>query len=272
MSDDVQSTSTNAPPAPPTQLTDEEQRAWLDYEFGPLAERVGAIIAAISQNVEAYPSIDSDEILGKFAENVAMAKAAHKTATDNHDAAKADYLRLGRVVDRWLREAVTDPLRTPLATVQTMMDTYTREKLRIAREAAAAAAKLAEEEAARTAKAAADAIARANTVAKQVAAEKATSIAEASALEAAEAMARANAKPADLTRVRGEFDATASLRGTWRWRATNLRFVPVELLLVNNAAVTERIRVAGRDADGKPKARIPGIEIYFDTKTVVTAR
>lgn len=252
-------TGTNAP-QPPRPLTPEEIAAFLDYAGTGLIERRDALIEALHAATEAYPVIENDEVLGEVAENTKMSALLGRTSRERHDEHKAPFLAGGRVVDKWFHDFMT-PLAAAMAPVQAAMNRYGEKKLADQRRIAAEVRAKAQAEADRLAEIAArDMRARRNSDESLKAAAKAEAVAES-------ATRAENARPADMTRTRGDYGAVASVRETWSWKVVSLKAVPWPYLMINETAVKEAARA--RDESGKPIAVIPGIEWVSTTKVGV---
>lgn len=160
------------------------------------------------------PATIEDEATNKrFADFVKQLQALDKTANVKRVDAKEPFLKAGREVDGFFK-GITDPIAKVKAIMEARMTTYQRkvakaERKRLAAEAeaaraAAAAAQMEADLAAEAAKTAQD-------VDDAIEAEQAAAKA---ALEAANARKATEAKPAELSRTRGDFGAVASLK-TW---------------------------------------------------------
>jgi hypothetical protein len=246
----------NAPP-PPAPLKPGEITAYLDYEGVQLIARRNEITAKLNDNLARHPTINDDETLGNFAENVRMAKVLGASGEEQRVAHKRPFLTGERTVDGWFK-AWKAPLDVALAPVQKAMDSYAAAK--IARERAQAEAER------KRAQAEADAAAeRASQQLRQGhSASDALDVAATAAQAAEDADSRAQAKPADLTRTYGSFGAVASAREVWKWRVTDEDLIPRRYLVVSDELVKQAAKK--RDQTGKPIAVIPGIEWYSETK------
>ena len=237
-------------PQPPKPLTTAEIDAYLDYAMESLTERRDALIAVLAATVTSIPRIDDDETLGDVGENMRMASALTRTGDERRKEHKEPFLTGGRTVDSWFRTFNT-PLSAAMSNVQAIMDDYGKRKAERARLAARAQAQALQDEADRAAAKAAKALDKgksADTLLDRAAAA-------AKAAEAAEALAAG--KAADLTRSRGTFGATMSMRTTWGYEITDLAAVPRKYLTVNDGAVKEAMKT--RDQTGCPTTVIPGI-------------
>lgn len=240
----------NRPP-PPQPLNEEEIRAYLDYEGERLIERRETVVTALNNFVASGGTINDDEALGEIGETMKMAAALDRTAKDRHDETKRPFRVGGEAVDAWFR-VFRQPIAAAKAPVQGFMDAYVQRKLLAERkrrdEAAAEKQRLADI----AARKAADAL-----EANKPAADELQRAADADA-SADKAMARSHERPAEMTRVRGDYGASVSARSRWRWEVTNAALVPREYMMVNPDAVT--LAAKARDANNRPTAVIPGIE------------
>lgn len=246
----------NAPP-PLAPLSPQEVVARLDYEFPELIRRRDELLAGINAFLSVNPTIVDESAQGRAAENRRMFQALSTSAENKRVEAKAPYLAAGKALDAWFKRAI-DPLEAPMAKLLVRMTDFglkvEEERRRIAEDEAA------RERAAANAKAetAAAALSSGEPEDAQAALDQAVEAersAERAELHAASA-------PAEHSRVRGEFGAVASLKRTWKWREVDHNLIPRDLMDVSSAKVIARIKLGGRDANGVPKARIPGIEIY----------
>jgi hypothetical protein len=244
----------NAPP-PPTPLSPEQIRDFLDYNGTTLHDRREEVLRALASNLTKFPTIQNDEALGIIAENMRMASALARTSEERRVADKAPFLVGGREVDGWYKKFLA-PLHAGMAPLQHLMNDYAARKLAKQRAEAEAERLRLAAAAQREAKRAAEALERDREV------DTALDRAAEAAAAADEAAERAGGKAADLTRTYGVFGAVASAREKWRWRVTDIDLVPRKYLRIDNDAVD----AAGkkRDPSGKPIETIPGIEWYSD--------
>jgi hypothetical protein len=238
-------------PLPPSPLSTAQIEAYLDYALALLAERRDSLTAVLQATAATIAVIDDDETLGDVAENMRMATALLRTSKEKFTEHKAPFLEGGRVVDRWFK-AFNAPLSGPMAAVQAIMDGYGKRKEDAARKIAEAEARRLQDAADRATAAAAKALQKgkgADALLERAAvAQKA----------ADDADAMADGRAADLTRVRGTFGATASMRTTWDYEVTDLNAVPMQFLMINDAAVKAAMKA--RDSRNRPTAVIPGVE------------
>lgn len=243
-------------PEPPAPLTPEQITEWLEYSLSGLRSRRDEIIAALEATTKAHPTIEDDDTLGLVAENIRMASALQRVSEERRQEAKKPYLEGGRTVDGWVSDLLK-PLNAAVAPIQIAMNNYGSKKLALAREAAEKARKEAQEEADRHLKAAAKAMeSSAPNLDDQMA------VAQEAAAQAQRATDRANAPASELSRTRGIYGATASMRTVWKWRLVDISKLPMQFHTANEDKIKEAIKTFGRDGSGKPLADIPGLEIY----------
>jgi hypothetical protein len=232
-------------PTPPKPLSRSEINDHLAYTCARLIERCNELVQAMREVATAYPTIDDDEALGIAAENMRMAQALRKSSEDTRKAEKDPFLVGGRTVDAWFASFL-QPLTDACDPVQKAMNAYGQRKLEAQRAAAEAERKRAAEEAQR----------QAERAAQRMTDEALTTAAEA-AKEADRAEARALARPAALTRTRGDYGAVASVRSSWGWEVVDEAAIPREFFTLD----PDKVKLAAKDRDpsGKPVAEIPGL-------------
>lgn len=224
-----------------------------------LAENSGKLIARrdeLLSGVERAPAeIADEEICGKVADLVKMIMACHKASEAARVAAKEPYLEAGRAVDGFYR-AITDPLEKARKTLDQRLTAYQRRKAeeeRRRREEEAARQR-AEAEAARRAAEEAEAKARdERDLADAITAEE---IARQAVADAAMAQRAAEAKPAELSRSRGDYGAVASLRTRWVGEIADRDALDLDALRPHlpidglERAVNAFVRAGGRELRG----------------------
>jgi hypothetical protein len=256
--------NTPPPPKPPTR---QEVIDWLAYQTEALVlRRDREVLPAIAKMVAAHPTIaDGDEDLaGRFAENIQMARDLIKDADRAHTEHKAPYLAAGRAVDGWKNtyEAVVEHGLESIETIARdyALRKYNRQKAEREAEAARAA------EAARVAKEAADKAIKRDMWSDDAMAKGQEATRKASA--ANQTARRASASPTLSTR--GDYGAKAGMVRKWKCRLVDITKVPAEYLMLNEPA----LQVAGKPRDpitNKPTAEIAGIEWYEDLSFAVRA-
>lgn len=247
---------------PPDLLVGDALREKLQDENRDLVKRRDELLAAAGR----IPAIDSDDIAGRVADFVKQLTALSKAAETKRTGAKEPYLEGGRNIDGFFR-AITDPVEKVKVNVQQNLTKYLRDKAdrerrermeqeRLAREAAAQAAREAEEKA-RT-------LANEQQLAAAIEAEKNADVAQADLVKAEQA---AEAKPAELSRTRGEYGSVTSLRTEWVFDDIDRATIDLEALrpyLPSDGlekAVRAFIRAGGRE--------LRGVNIHESTAAVV---
>lgn len=84
--------------------------------------------------------------------------------------------------------------------------------------------------------------------------------------QAAAVAASATARPADLSRTRGDMGSVASLKQTWAFEVTDITKVPAHMLMVNEAAVKAHVKARLKD---QPPAPVAGIRFYTQASATV---
>lgn len=233
----------NAPGTPTPQEVEESLRD----QFTQLAARSAALADSLSRFISTYPTIETEAVQKLAAEVVRQVKAHARIVDAKRTEAKAPYLEGGRVVDGWFRQ-ISGRL-ADVVKVESAMTVYARKVEAERRRAAEEAARLAREEAARKA-----------ALAVVIDTEGAQAAAEEAAVTAASAAEATLVKPAEISRVHGEYGAVASLAETWDFAIEDIREVPTIYLRVDEVAVRRAIR------HDKVRA-IPGLRI-FSSKSV----
>lgn len=239
-------------------------RQRLEGEAAFLIARKDELIAA----VERVPAeIDSDEAAGKVADFVKQLMAAHKAAETARIGAKEPHLEAGRVVDGFFK-AITEPLYGAKQKIEARLTVWQRKKAEAERRRREAEERAAREEAEHQAREAAEAARAAITGAGSVD-DAVTSDALARQAEADAEAARksAAAKPADLSRQRGDYGAVASLRTFWDFKDMDRDALDLEALRSHlpldalEKAVRSYIKAGGR--------ALKGVEIFENSQSVV---
>lgn len=230
----------------------------LPYIFDSDIRRRDELIAACGRLPE---EIDSDETAGKLGDFIVQITGHKKNCEAKRVAQKEPFLGAGRVVDGFFK-GIIDPLDDWHKKIQRRHTSYL-----VAKEARERRER---EEAARVERERAEAALRAAQEAEQANAAPAmdTALNEAAQHETAAAyfQTEAEAKPADLSRVRGE-GSVSSLRTVWMGEITNIALVPMESLrpYLSHEAVEHALRAFVR-AGGR---ELSGCRI-FESKTAQT--
>ena len=254
---------------PPDPLDPVSIRLRLTDAEAPLCKRRDDLMAGVARFQEKHPTILNDDEQARASDFAKQIQQAIKMARDRFKPAKAPYLEGGRIVDAFFK-GITDPLEAGLRAVERPMTLYAQEQERIRRaEAERLAAEARErarqlaEEAAEAARAEAEREAarqRAEYVPAPAADMTAATLDDAIAAAgvAAEAVKAAAAKPAEFSRVRGDFGAVSSLRQLVTVELEDINVVPVQFLTFDAAA-------AKRWAQANPEGSIPGVRITRGT-------
>lgn len=240
-----------------------EIRAYFDFHAAALTGRRDELLTAAMRDIAAYDAtgVPDDETQGALAENRRMIETLARTAKERHDTDKLPFLAASRAIDEWFR-SLMQPLEAPLAVYRRLMDAYVQKKVLAARAAAAERAKEAEQEAERQRQESARQIEQG--AAHEISAQ-ALSDAAAATNEALRAARDAVAtKPAEQSRVTGDFGALASARRRWRWRVVKESDIPRKFLSPDKDKINGWMGAGGKNEDGSPKNAIKGIEVYED--------
>jgi hypothetical protein len=222
-----------------------EQNAALEKRRDELLEAVTRAPVEIADN----------DASGKVADLVRLITACRKAAEASRVERKEPYLAAARVIDNYFRR-ITEPLDGAKQTLEARLSVYQRRVAFEERRRREEEARRAAEEADRLRQ---EALAReraAQTDAELDAAIVAGDAAEDAAAEAAAALRAAEVKPAELSRVRGDFGAVASLRRTWTFGDLDRDTLDLETLRPYfviadlEKAVRAFIRAGGRHCRG----------------------
>lgn len=197
------------------------------------------------------PEIADDAVAGRVGDYIKLLSAATKAAEARRVARKEPFLAASRAVDGWYRGLV-DPLTAIKGRVERKLTTFLQAKEAARRrEEAAEAERLRAEAAAREQEAMRLAAAN-QPAAADAAIEKAAAV-ENQAVKAEEAAA---AKPAELSRTRGEYGSVASLRQTWVGEIVDRATLDLEKLrpfiatTALQVALNGFVRAEGRECRG----------------------
>lgn len=247
---------------PPLLLLGETLREQLVDAGADLLRRKNELVAAAAR----MPAITDEISAAMVTDFIRQLSAAAKAADGRRIAAKEPYLEGGRGVDGFF-QAIMHPLVTAKKDAEARLGAYMREKEAKARRAREIAAQL-EREAAeakrREAERQAAEIANARSLDDAIAAERNAQIAEA---QATKAQKEAEVKPAELSRVRGEFGGLGSLRTQWTFNGIDRDKLNLEELRYHfpqdglERAIRSFIKAGGRE--------LAGTEIYETHQAVV---
>ena len=234
------------------------------------AERHGALVRRrddLLQAVDRVPAtVEDEQTAGDVGDFIKQLDAGRKAAEGARVAEKEPFLEGGRTVDGWFKK-ITEPLAKAKTEIEGRLNIYLGKKAAAARKAREEVERKAREEAVRLAADAAlleENAKDATTLDNAVAAEEAAKVA---AKTAAKAQQEATAKPADLSRIRGDYGAVASLRTHWTFDDLDRPALDLESLrqhLSTDAlekAIRSFIKAGGHELDG--------VRIFETTSTVV---
>lgn len=246
---------------PPDDLTILRER--LEDEAASLIERRDELLGS----VERCPSdIQDEETAGKVSDLVKLISALHKNSEATRGARKEPFLASGRLVDSFYKK-ITDPLTAGKQKIEGYLTAYQRRKAEAERKRREEEARRQAEEAERAAQEAvrrAEALAHVEDLDVAIEAEEAAKQAQADAEAARKA---AEAKPAELSRTRGDFGSVASLRTYWDFADLDRKALDLEMLrphLPQDAlekAIRSFIKAGGR--------QLGGVKIFENTHAVV---
>ncbi len=246
----------NRPPADANPLLER-----LTEEHATLTSRRDELL---DMNGRVPESWDDEEINKRASDFVALLRAEIKNADGLRVAEKAPYLAGERQVDAFFK-GVSGPLDKARIAVLAKITTYQRKKDAEERKRLQEEARLAREEAERLAANAAEAQKTLESEAdldEAVAAEQTASQAEGDATKAARA---AKAKPADLSRTRGDRGAVVSLHTFWDYDGLDREKIDLEALRPHLpiAAIEQALR-AFVNAGGR---EIAGARIFENSES-----
>jgi hypothetical protein len=247
----------NLPPADADPL-----RERLQADHAPLCDRAADLLAA----AERAPETVDDDNAGDVGDFIKQIAGHMKTLDVARVAEKEPYLAGGRNVDGFFKPMV-DKLKQAKTMVEARLNKHLRAKAEEERRRREEEARRqAEEEARRRAEA--ERLEReardAKTLEEAIAAEEAAKQAEADRLKAQK---EAAAKPADMSRTRGDYGSVASLRTFWDFEVEDIHKVPLEQIRAHlpiaavEQAIRSYVKAGGRE--------LGGVRIFENTATVV---
>lgn len=231
-------------------------------EFDHLKRRRDELLAAEQR----IPPIESDETAQKVTDFIRQLSAVAKAADTSRIGAKEPYLEGGRAVDGYFKSLI-DPLLSSKKRVESALTNYLRRKEAEERRKREEEQRLAREEEARQRREAEEAAAKIRdeqSLQDAIAKEQAAKLASADADKADKA---AVAKPAELSRTRGEYGAVSSLRTDWVFADVEREELDLEALRYHlpsdgiEKAIRSFIKAGGRS--------LRGARIFESTSAVV---
>jgi len=235
----------------------------LDEKHRALLRRRDELLAAADR---VPPEVIDEAVAGRVSDFIKQMAAAYKTAEAARVAEKEPHLEAGRVVDGWFKR-ITDPLSGAKRMIEGRLTSYQRAKAEAERCIREEAKRQAREAAQAAFKAAAEAEAAMRQEADLQAAIEAAACAKQAAADAEVAAKAAAAKPAELSRTRGEYGSVASLSTFWDFADLDRATLDLESLRPHLAtaaleqAVRSYIKAGGRS--------LRGVRIFENTQTVV---
>lgn len=211
-------------------------------------------------------TIGDDETAGKVADFLKMTTACIKNAETKRVDTKEPFLAAGRTVDAFYK-AVTEPLDKMKRNVEARLTAWQRQKAEEERRARVEAERLAQEAARKAAEAARLAEQAIRDEAQLQRAIEAAETAKQAQADAVVAEKSAAAKPAELSRTRGEVGAVASLRTFWDFTDLDRATLDLEALRQHlpadalEKAVRAFVKAGGRE--------LRGVTIFENTATRV---
>lgn len=235
---------------PPDDITILRER--LEEEAAPLISRRDELLASVAR---APAEIQDDLTCGKVADLVKLITACHKAADTQRTKRKEPFLESGRAVDGFYKR-ITEPLEQAKRGVEQRLTSYQRRKAEEERRRREEEARLAEQEAERQRQEAAEREASLSTDADLDAAITADELARQATVDAEKARQAVAAKPAELSRARGDYGALASLRTEWSGEIVSREDLDLNVLRQHIAidalekALRAFIRAGGRELKG----------------------
>lgn len=247
---------------PPDLLVGDALRFELETNNASLVKRRDELLAAEAR----IPAIEDDDVAQRVTDFVKQVAAAAKAADTARVGAKEPYLEGGRTVDGFFKH-ISDPLLDLKKRVEGKLTKYLREKEAAERRRREEEARLAREEEDRLRREreeAERAVRDQQTLDNAIAAETAEQQAAADTVNAEKAAA---AKPAELSRTRGEYGGLSSLRTEWTFADLDREEIDLEALRHHltvdglEKAVRSFVKAGGRE--------LRGVRIFQDTRAVV---
>lgn len=250
--------SHNRPPSPA-----EEIIASLEVDSAALLHRRDELLASVTR---VPAEIADPETAGKVADLIKLFMACGKNAEAERVARKEPHLEAGRAVDAFYKR-ITEPLEKAKRAIEARLTLWQRkvaEAERRRREEEAARLREEEERKRQEAEAAAAQIETEEDLSAAISSEERARQAGA---DAAVAQKAAEAKPAELSRERGELGSVASLRTYWDFKEMDRASLDLEALrshipiLALEQAVRSLIKAGGRS--------LRGVVIFENSRTAV---
>jgi hypothetical protein len=232
----------------PPLLAHEAIRAGLATDHHPLTTRAIALGGSAKRFHEKYPDIPDAEVQATGTEVLNQCFKHVRLIEELRKKAKDPYLSGGRAVDTWFNTLRAD-LETAFQPVRQAMLQWASKQEKAEREAAL-----------RRAEEAAHQASLLERLADQGSHTVSHDDAAVAAAEAETARREAEVKPADFTRVHGDYGSVSSLRRTWRPSITTPELVPMAYCSPDLDKIKLAQKRAEKGPDGKPTLVIPGVE------------
>jgi hypothetical protein len=233
---------------PPQPLDAAEVPDWLEIQFTDLRTRRDALVAAVARFRTNHVTIDDDETQGQAAEFMRQLRGFLTTCEGHRATVGAPYLDCTAALNRYFAGLTTQVDAGRVLVNKTMKVYADAKKARV---------KAQRDALAQQRRAAADAAERR---AMTTQAEPDWNRAVETAKVAEKADKAAGAGVADLSRVRGEQGAVASLAEHWTYEEEDLSLVPREFMVIDPALVRAAIAAGVRE--------IAGLRIFNETRMV----
>lgn len=231
----------------------------LEAENHELIKRKDQLLAGAGRMPE---TVEDDEAAGKFADMVKLVTAATKAADAARVARKEPFLEGGRAVDGFFKSRIGEPLEKAKKTIEGRLSVYLRakaERERAERLRQEAEARRAADEAAAAARKAEQALRDERSLEEAIAAQRRADDAKAAATAAAKAAA---AKPAEMSRTRGDAGALGSLRTWWDLDPATIDRAALDLEALRQHLPVDAIEKAVRSFIKAGGRELRGVHIY----------
>jgi hypothetical protein len=235
----------------------------LAEETQALAERRDQLVAMADR----APAVIADEEWEKrIADSIRLISACRKTAETTRVARKEPYLASERLVDAFFKK-ITDPLDKARRILEERLTIFQRKKAEDERRRREAEMRARAEEAERQRREAEAAAAAITTEGDLNAAITADELAKQAEADAIRAQKEALAKPADLSRQRGDYGAVASLRTYWDFAELDRDKIDLEAL--RSFLAVDDIEKAIRLAIRTGVRELRGVKIFENSRSAV---
>jgi hypothetical protein len=260
LDDEPRDSKHNRPPADLT--TGEVLREQLRDEFATLLERRDELVAAELR----VPDVNDEDTARKVSDFIKQIQAVIKAADAARVARKEPYLEGCRGIDGFFK-AIAEPMEKTKRKVEALLTDFLRRKAdkeRREREERERQARMDEERRRREAETAAANMRDEASLHDALERER---VAEQAAADRRKAEKEADAKPADMSRTRGDFGAVSSLRTTWTF--SNLDRATLDLEKLREHLPMDGLERAVRSFVKSGGRELYGVRIFESTDAVV---